>query len=150
MTDKENSTSRNLFLLDFRSRRLEHTRHAVFDTALCQLFFEHGADARIFVLVFDLIAACLHALGSAPLLTKAGKLSAAERLERQIARRLAADVEVLMKPALRRYQQTPRTPIVALDRFALAPHDRKPFSSENDDVRAGAAAVRFLICSDRK
>src|ERR1041384_3250809 len=104
MTDKENSTFRNLFSLDSPSGRLEHTRHAVFDTTLCQLFLEHGANARIFVLVFDLIAARLDALRSAPLLTEAGKLSAAERLERQIARRLAADVEMLMKPALRRYE----------------------------------------------
>src|SRR6185295_20325153 len=92
-----------------RSRRLKHTPHTVFDAALCQLFFEHGANPRVFVLVFDLIAARLDALRSAPLFAQARKLSTAERLQRQIPRRFAADVEVLVEPPLWRYEQTSRT-----------------------------------------
>src|SRR5689334_13905986 len=111
-----------------QSPRLEHTRHTVFDAALCQFFFEHGANPRVLILVFDLIATRLDALGSAPLFAQAGKLAAAERLQRQIAGRLAADIEVLMEPALRRDEQTSRAPVVALHVFALPPHDRKTLS----------------------
>src|SRR5689334_7481730 len=123
------------------SRRLEHTRHTVFDAALCQLFIEHGANPRVFILVFDLIATRLDALGSAPLFAQAGKLAAAERLQRQIAGRLAADIEVLVEPALRRDEQTSRAPAVALYIFALPPHDRKTLSPQNDHMCAGAVPM---------
>src|SRR5438128_1253391 len=80
-------------------------------------------DIQLFIFIFDLIAACFHALGSAPLLSQSGKFMAAEGLERQISSRLGADVEMLVKPPFRRNQKASRSPVVALNILPLRPHD---------------------------
>src|SRR2546426_9216224 len=76
--------------------------------------------------------------------------SAAERLQRQVSSRFAADVEMLMKPALRRNEQTSRLPVVAFNILAFAPHHRETLTPENDDVGAGAVAMSFFVGTDRK
>src|SRR6185369_9539896 len=100
------------------------------------------------VFVLDLVAALLDALRRAPLLAQAGKFPAAERLQREVARGLAAGVEMLVEPALGRHEQAAGAPFVALDIFSLGPHDRETFALQDDHVRARAVAVRLLVGAD--
>src|SRR5438876_1062109 len=105
-------------------RAVQETRYRAHSHApLRQLFLEHLTNARIFIFIFDLIAACFHALGSAPLFSQSGKFTAAEGFERQISSRLGADVEMLVKPPFRRNQKASRSPVVALNILPLRPHD---------------------------
>ena len=108
------------------------------------------ANAWIFVFVLDLISAGFHALGRTPLFSEAGKFSAAERLERQIASRLGAHVEVLMKPTLRWNQQAAGAPVVSFRIFALPPHHGKAFPFKNDNVCSGTMTVGLLVGSHRE
>ena len=80
---RENTTldSSQMFSQPFSSppKRFEHAIHLAPHAALRQLLFEHLTNARVFIFVFDLIAAGFHAFGSAPLLSQSAKLAAAER-----------------------------------------------------------------------
>src|SRR4030095_8622333 len=100
------------------ARRFEYMAHLTLDPALGELFLEHNADPRIFIFILDLIAAILYAFRGPPLFSQAGKFPPAERLEREVPSRLAADVEMLMKPSFRRNEQAPRFPVVAPDVIA--------------------------------
>src|SRR5947208_1800266 len=101
----------------------ENGIHLTSPAPLRQLFLEHLTNARIFIFIFELIAACFHALGSAPLLSQSGNFTAAEGLEPQTSSRLGADVEMLVKPPFRRNQKASRSPVVALNILPLRPHD---------------------------
>src|SRR5262249_60179960 len=97
-----------------RRARPEHFLHAALDAVLGEILLDHAANARVLVLVLDLIAALLDALRRAPLLSQAGKFPAAEGFQREIARGLAAGVEMLVEPALGRHEQAAGAPLVAL------------------------------------
>src|SRR5438270_10584013 len=84
-------------------------RHAHFDAILFQLGDKDLSDCRIFILVFDQIAAFARARLAQTMRSSATTQRAHEPFaiaapsRRDIARWIAAGVKVLMKPAIRRY-----------------------------------------------
>src|ERR1051325_3519039 len=106
-------------------------RHLAHQAFLRQRLLEHPPHRRIFVLVFDLIAAL--AAVDRPLIfcRDAAVFLAAEGAEREIARRSRAGVEVLMPPPVRRYDHAALFPVVAPDRRAVGPDERVARSEEH-------------------
>ena len=80
-------------------------------------------------------------------------LAVAAPRRREVARRVCARVEVLVEPAVGRYEETPLDPVNALLRLRgrvrilqrAFPHQSVAATVEHDDVRAGAVAVRLLV-----
>src|SRR5688500_17561314 len=113
-------------------------RHDALDAALDQLLFEFPANKRIFSGILDLILSAVF-----DLLRVSVELH--RRMERQIARHIAAGVEVLVKPFVRRRDHAALVPRANDFFFALFPHDRIAFAGRDDNRAAGAVAMRFLI-----
>jgi hypothetical protein len=67
------------------------------------------------------------------------------RMEGEIARRLLADVEVLVKPAVRRCDQTPWSPRRDDRVFALFPHHGVALARRDDDGAPRTVAVGLLV-----
>ena len=52
---------------------------------------------------------------------------------------------MLMEPLIRRHDHAARPPIDALRRFTRGPENRIALTGKNDDMRAGAVLVPFLV-----
>src|SRR5436190_19042530 len=70
--------------------------------------------------------------------------------ESQIPRRCWPGVEMLMERCIRRHDQSPDLPVIALRCAAFRPHQRVAFAAEYDHMSAGPMLVSFLICPDRE
>src|SRR5688500_2397296 len=71
-------------------------------------------------------------------------------LEREVARRRGAGIEVLVEPEVRRHDHGAFAPVVALGRLALGPHQAEALSAENDHVRARPMRMGLLVGADRE
>src|SRR5581483_4803051 len=78
-------------------------RHDGFEAALPQLDLESLANRRVFIAVLDLVACQVLDL-------LAIREEPARRVKRKVPRRIAADVEVLVKPPVRRHEDAPLVP----------------------------------------
>ena len=113
-------------------------RHQRSQAPLRQFAFEFLAHPFIFVDVFDLIfGAVFDFFGVAEKLPR--------RMERQITRRFAPGVEVLVKPFIWRREATRFVPGHDDFVFSFLPHDRVTLAGGNDDLATRAVAVRFFI-----
>src|SRR3954469_23046952 len=65
--------------------------------------------------------------------------------QREMARRFLAGNEVMMKPTLRRYEETAATPIKAHEFASRRPHQRIAFAAEHDHLRPRSMLVRFFV-----
>src|ERR1044071_4254533 len=109
-------------------------------------------DLRILVFEFDLSTAELDAGKRAAFAVLGAHEFVAPVVpaQRQIARRLRAGIEVLMKPLIRRHHHAARPPVDPLHRFARRPENRIALSGKNDHVRARTMFVSLLVSPHRK
>src|SRR5713226_10630703 len=110
--------------------------HAAARSHLGNLLFEFLMNACCFIPVFDLRSALFYVFIDAVGFSQTPILLAPPT-QRQIARRGAASVEVLVEPVLRRNNDGSLLPIKSLDGRSFGPHERVAFAGQNHDVRAG-------------
>ena len=67
------------------------------------------------------------------------------RMKRQIARRFATSIKMLVKPFIRRHKAARLMPGDHDFVFALFPHDRITLADRNDDHPTGTMAVCFFV-----
>ena len=122
-------------------------RHVAARPDLIHRRFKVFVDLRVFVFEFNLAAAELHARERAAFaVLRAHELVApVVPAKRQVARRRRAGIEMLMEPLIRRHDHAARPPIDALRRFTRGPENRIALTGKNDDMRAGAVLVPFLV-----
>ena len=107
-------------------------------------------DLRVLILVFDLSAAVFHVL--AGILQFFDFEFEAPGFERQIARRFATGIEVLVPPLHRRREHAHSPPLDAPlgAIFTFRPEERITRAGEHNDMRASAMAMGFFIFADGK
>src|SRR2546425_13055288 len=100
-------------------------RHLHDYTRLRAFLLEDAPDLEVFILIFDLPAALVEwHIGLD--LSRGQFVASAQHLEGQIACRLVAGVEVLMKPTLWRNDNRTWLPVDPHLLFSLGPHERVP------------------------
>ena len=71
-------------------------------------------------------------------------------LEREIARRRLAGIEVLVEPHIRRDDERADLPVVALGLLAFRPHQRIALAGQDDNVGARPVRMALLVGADRE
>src|SRR5581483_5976891 len=120
--------------------RVRLRRHPRAEPPLRQLRLEFLPNPRLLGRVVDLVAgSILHALGMAREL--------AQRMKGEVARRLAAQVEVLVEPAVRRDEEARLVPRDHDLLLPLFPQDREALAARDHDDAPGSVSVRALVGS---
>src|SRR4030095_13406449 len=103
-----------------------------------QFGLEFFTNHRILVRILDLVSRpVFHFFADAA--------QPARRMNRQVSSRRAADVEMLVKPAIRRHEETRLVPWNNDLFSAFRPHDRVSLSGRNDDQKTRAMTVTLFI-----
>src|SRR5437762_8814666 len=125
--------------------------HQVFNPRFRASFMKHLPHDRIFVFIFELIAAELNidVRLTATLAPHLVEFLTAPT-QGQIAHGLPSGIEVLVKPFTRWNHETARSPIEALDLLPLGPEKRVAVTTQDDDVRSGSVKMSFLVRADGK
>src|SRR5512135_1322491 len=128
------------------------TAHIAARADLLHRRLEVAMNLRIFVLELDLPAAEFHAgKGSALAVLRAHEaIAPVVPAQGQIASRVGAGVEMLMKPLIRRHHHAARFPIDALRLFTLRPEHRIALPTENDHMGARTMLVALFIGAYRE
>src|SRR5215467_275714 len=122
---------------------IDHGRILQVDIFLFQFVRIHFSHRRILIFEFDHVTARFRAFEHP--LPAANRILLAPTLQRQLANRLFPQIEMLMKPSVRRGHHAERTPVKSLPVLPLRPHQGIAPSPESNDVGPWTVAVRLFI-----